>query len=96
MSRKQKNFSKEFRDEAVKMVIETSRPVASVARDLGINPQTLRNWVNAYRREHAGEEPELSVSERARLREAERENRELRMENEFLKKAAAYFAQDHR
>ena len=76
------------------MVIETSRPVAQVARDLGINEGTLGNWVNTYRREHAGEEPALDVSERARLREAERQLRELRMENEFLKKAAAYFAQN--
>ena len=52
--------------------------------------------LNAYRREHAGEEPPLTVSERARLRELERETRELKMENDFLKKAAAYFAKDHR
>jgi transposase len=78
------------------MVIETSRPVAIVAKELGINESTLGNWVNIYRREHAGEEPPLSVSDRARLRELERENREIRMENEFLKKAAAYFASDHR
>jgi transposase len=52
--------------------------------------------VSAYRREHAGEEPPLTVSERARLRELEREARELKMENEFLKRAAAYFARDHR
>jgi transposase len=78
------------------MVIETSRPVAIVAKELGINESTLGNWVNIYRREHAGEEPPLSVSDRARLREVERENRELKMELEFLKKAAAYFARDHR
>jgi transposase len=71
----------------VKLVIETSRPVAIVAKELGINESTLGNWVNAYRREHAGEEPLLSVSDRARLREVERENRELKMELEFLKKA---------
>jgi transposase-like protein len=56
----------------------------------------LGNWVNHYRVEHAEEEPPLTVEERARLREAEREIRELRIENEFLKKAAAYFARDHR
>lgn len=79
------------------MVIETSRPVAQVARELGINPGTLANWVAAYRQEHAQDtEPALTVSERARLKELEREARELRMENEFLKKAAAYFARDHR
>jgi transposase len=76
----------EYREEAVKMVIETSRPIAVVARELGLNEGTLSNWVNAYRRDHAGEEPPLSISERARLRELERELREVRMQNEFLKK----------
>ena len=96
MPRVNKSFSPEFKDEAVKMVIETSRPIARVAKELGINEGTLGNWVSAYRRDHAGEEPPLAVSERARLRELERESRELKMENEFLKKAAAYFASEHR
>ncbi len=96
LPRPKKNFSPEFREEAVKMVIESSRPIARVARELGINEGTLGNWVGAYRRDHAGEEPPLTVSKRARLRELERETRELRMENEFLKKAAAYFATNHR
>lgn len=96
MPRSRRSFSPEYKEEAVKLVIETSRPVAQVARELGINEGTLNNWVNAYRRDHAGEEPSLTVNERARLRELEREARELRMENEFLKKAAAYFAKDHR
>ena len=54
--------------------------------------QTLGNWVNTWRTEHAGDEPALTLSERARLRELEREVRELRMENEFLGKATAFFA----
>src|SRR6266568_3179098 len=87
LPRPNKSFSPEFKDEAVKMVIETSRPIARVAKELGINEGTLGNWVSIYRREHAGEEPPLTVSERARLRELERETRELKMENEFLKKA---------
>lgn len=79
-------------------MIDTSRPIAVVARELGVVEGTLGNWVNVYRRDHAGEdiEPPLSVSDRARLKELERENRELKMQTEFLKKAAAYFAQDHR
>ena len=89
-------FSPEFRDEAVRAVIESSRPIAVVARDLKMNEGTLANWVSKCRAEHAGDEPPLTVSERARLREAERELREARMENEFLKKAAAYFARDPR
>jgi transposase len=96
LPRSKKNYSPEFREEAVKMVIETSRPIAQVARELGIVEGTLGNWVNTYRREHAGEEPPLTLNERARLRELERETRELKMEVEFLKKAAAYFARDPR
>ncbi|MFU8842065.1 MAG: transposase, partial [Nitriliruptoraceae bacterium] len=69
-------------------MIETSRPIAQVARELGLVEGTLGNWVNLYRREHADDEPALDVSERARLRQLEREMREVRMENEFLKKAA--------
>jgi transposase-like protein len=96
LPRAKKNYSPEFREEAVKMVIDTSQPIAKVARELGIVEGTLGNWVNTYRREHAGEEPPLTLNERARLRELERETRELKMEVEFLKKAAAYFAKDPR
>ena len=96
MPRNRRSYSPEFKEEAVKAVIETSRPIAQVAKELGIHEATLGNWVNTYRREHTGDEPPLTVNERARLRELEREARELRMENEFLKKAAAYFAKDHR
>lgn len=67
MARSKKSYSPEFREEAVKLVIETSRPIAQVARELGIVEGTLGNWVNAYRREHAGEEPPLAISERAEL-----------------------------
>jgi transposase len=91
-----RKFSPEYKDEAVKLVLETSRPIAEVARELGINEGTLGNWVNTYRGRHPEQEQPLSISERARLRELERENRELRMQAEFLKKAAAYFAQDAR
>jgi transposase-like protein len=96
LSRKRRSFSPEFKEEAVKMAIETSRPVAQVAKELGIHEATLGNWVNAYRREHAGDDPPLSVSERARLREAERELRELKQKVAFLEKVAAYFAAEPR
>jgi len=78
------------------MVVETSRAIADVARELGISETSLGNWVRVYREKHAGEEPSLQLSERARLRELERHNRELEMENAFLKKAAAYFGREHR
>ena len=78
------------------MVVETSRAISSVARELGISETSLGNWVRVYRERHSEDEPPLQVSERARLRELERENRELRMKAEFLSKAAAYFAAEHR
>jgi transposase-like protein len=96
VARKYKKYSPEFREEAARMVVETSRAIAEVARELGVSETSLGNWVRAYREEHAGDEPPLQVSERARLRELERENRELRLKNEFLSKAAAYFAAEHR
>lgn len=96
MSRKYRKFSPEFRAEAVRMVIDSSRPIAQVAKELGVNDGTLGNWVSQYRVEHAEDEPPLTPAERIQLAEAQRELRELRMENEFLKKAAAYFAQDRR
>lgn len=96
MARSKRTSSPEFRAEAVKLVIDSSRPTAQVARELGIGEASLGNWVNKYRREHAGEELPLDVCDRARLREVERRLREVRMENEFLQEAASYFAQDHR
>jgi transposase len=90
---KRRNYSPEYRAAAVKRVIESSLPVAKVARELGILEGTLGNWVAAYKREHADEEPQLTLDERVRLREMERELREVKMENEFLKKCASYFAQ---
>ncbi len=96
MSTKRVKYSAEFKRAAVQEVIDRSRPIADVAAELGLVAQTLGNWVKAYRDEHPDAEPELSVSERAHLKELERENRELRMENEFLGKATAFFAKNSR
>jgi transposase len=89
---KQGKYSPEFREAAVREVIDKSRPIADVARENNLVAQTLGGWVSAWRVEHEGAEPEMTLSDRARLKELERENRELRMENEFLGKATAFFA----
>lgn len=91
-------YSPEFREQAVRAVIDTSRPIADVARELGLVAQTLSNWVNDYRHRHAGENPEekLTVSEKEELARLRKEVRELRMEKEFLGKAAAFFAKEYR
>ncbi len=96
MSRKRRSFSQEYKDEAARSVVETSRPIVVIARELGIAEGTLGSWVSNYRKAHAGEAPALTVSERARLRELERENRDLRAKVEFLGKASAFFAREYR
>lgn len=90
---KRSKFSDEFKEEAVKMVVSAPRPIAHVARDLKMNPGTLGTWVDRYRDMYPVTEEPLNVPERVRLRELEAENRELRMKNEFLGKAKAFFAQ---
>lgn len=87
-----RRFSHQFKAEAVQLVLQSGRPIAEIARELVINEGTLGNWVNAWRNENPAPDPELSPTGRARMREMEDELRRLRMENEFLKKAAAFFA----
>ena len=95
MPEQRRRFSAQFKAEAVQMVIETGKPIAEVARDLDIHDGTLGNWVNAYRRAHPEPDQPLSPVERVRVTELEDEVRRLRLENEFLKKAAAFFARTH-
>ena len=96
MSLKRRSFTPEYKEQVCRMVVEESCAIPSVAREIGVNEQTLRNWVNAYRTTHAGAELPLTISDRARLRELEKEVRELRLEKEFLGKAAAFFASEYR
>lgn len=94
MGSKRTQYSAVFKTEAVKMVIDDSRPIATVARELSINSGTLGNWVDKYRDQHPVAEEPLNVSERVQLKELQAEVRELRMKNEFLGKAAAFFARE--
>lgn len=67
-------------------MIESGRPIAEIARELGINEGTFGNWVNEWKQSNPEPEKALSAVERARVGEMEEEIRRLRMENEFLKK----------
>jgi transposase-like protein len=96
LAKKHQKFSPEFREETAKLVVEGQQPITQVAREYGLSDTTVGNWVRKYRQDHAEDEPPLELSERARLRELERRNRELEMENTFLKKAAAFFAREQR
>src|SRR2546423_9922599 len=86
MPEQRRRFSAQFKAEAVQMVIETGKPIAVVARDLGIHDGTLGNWFNAYRRAHPGPGQPTPVG-RARRPEVEDEIRRPRVGNEFLEKA---------
>ena len=92
MTEKRRRFSPQFKAEAVQMVISTGKPIAEIGRDLGIHDGTLGNWVNAWRHDHPDPGQPGSPAEEARVKELQDEVRRLRMENEFLKKAAAFFA----
>lgn len=84
MTAARRRFSQEFKDELCQEVISTSKPIRSVAEAYGVGAETLRNWMRKYREAHGSTEEELTVSERARLKELERENHELRAETAFL------------
>lgn len=90
-----KEYSGEFREEAVKLVIEGKRSQAQVARELGVNIWTLRDWARKWRLAHLGEPRAAGIEsleeENKRLK---RELAILKQERDLLKKAAAYFAKE--
>ncbi len=92
--RKRRNFTPEQKAEAVRLARE-SDSIAEAARSIGIGESTLGRWVNqAAIDDSDSDEDELSEEEMAELRKLRKENRRLRMERDFLKKAAAFFAKD--
>ena len=91
-----KYYTPEFKEQAARKVVEASLPIAQVARELDVNDTTLGFWVQAYRKRTAGQPLPAGMPDAERIRELERRNRELEMELAFLKKAAAYFAREHR
>jgi transposase len=89
-------YPEEFRREAVRLVLTTDKPMAEVARDLGVNYKTLGNWVRSekYREQRDAAPGALSENERLELKRLRKEVGELKVEREILRKAAAYFAQE--
>jgi transposase len=92
-------FSPEVQDRAVRMVLDHEESygsqwaaMCSISAKIGCSPETLRKWVRQAERD-AGERAGPTSAEKARIKELERENRELKRANEILRKASPYFAQ---
>jgi transposase len=87
-------YPEELLERGVRLVFESGRPVAQVASDLGIHPEALRKRVRQAEADAGERQDLLTTSERERLRELEREVKQLRRANEILKAASAYFARE--
>jgi transposase len=93
--RKRKSYSPDYRREAAHLVIDTGRPIAVVAREIGVGDQLLGRWVGIERSRLVDPPGALDEDERAELARLRTENAELRMDREFLKKAAAFFVTEN-
>ena len=89
-----REFTPEFTDEAVKLVINTGRPVSTVARELGVKEATLGRWVNLSKASQDAGEGGVTETEKAELLRLRKENADLKLDWAFLKKASLFFAQE--
>ena len=92
-SRRRRQFTEEFKRDAVDLVRATGRPIAQIAQELGIYDSTLGNWVRQDRIDR-GERTGLTSDERARLSRLEAENARLRMERDLLKRTVAFWVKE--
>ena len=93
MPEKRKKYDREFREGAVRIVEETKKPIAQVARDLGVNEGTLGNWVQRARAEREGR-GELSEADFEELKRLRAEVAELRMERDVLKRSVVLWVKE--
>jgi len=91
---RQSKYPEELRERAVRLVLESGRPVSQIAEDLGIKYESLRQWVRRAEADAGKRADLLTSNERERLKLLERENKELRKANEILKAASVFFASE--
>ncbi|MFC6205586.1 transposase [Psychrobacter urativorans] len=97
MTNKRREYSREFKLEAISLVVDHKRKVAEVAESLGVGVSTLDNWVRKYRLEQQGVAPTQGLAltdEQRELQQLRKDNKRLRMERDILKKASALLASD--
>ena len=90
--RARRQFSEEFKEGAIRLVLDEGKTVGAVARELDLTPSALGNWVQRARAERTQGKSGLMKEEREELTRLRKENRELRMERDLLKKVSALFA----
>lgn len=87
-----RKYPDELRERGVRLALESNRPISRVAKDLGIQPESLRRWVRQAEADEGRRKDLLTSEEREELKRLRGENRELRRANEILKAASVFFA----
>jgi transposase len=93
--RARRSFTDEYKAGAVRLVLDEGKSISEAARNLGLTASALGNWVKQARADRSHGKLGLTTEERAELGRLRKENRELRLEREILKKAAAFFAKEN-
>ena len=89
-----RRFTQEYQDQAVSLVLHSGRTIRDVAKSIGVHEITLGKWVNKAKGGDSGQDKELSETERAEWERLRKENAVLKMERDFAKKVAAWFAKE--
>lgn len=92
--RERRSFSKEFKAQAVELVLSSGQSIGKIAKDLDLTESALERWVKQAKESKEATKPGTPEGEKAELARLREENRILRMERDFLKKAAAFFARE--
>ena len=98
MKKERRSFTEEFKLEVARMVVDQGMDVPAVCKDMKLGPTAVRRWADQYKADQRGQ-PGIGkplTAEQQRIRQLEQENRQLRSDNELLKKASAFFARELR